>query len=312
MRIEWPTLLLAVFCYVLWFATAFWPGHLPPLLAVPLLALAMVLHASLSHETIHGHPFAQPRWNGALMSLPIGLLVPYGRFRDTHLAHHRDADLTDPYDDPESNYLDPAVWAGLPVWTKRLLLVNNTLAGRILLGPVIGQAAFMAGDLRAIRAGERGILREWLWHGLGVAGILLAVALWGTVPLWAYLAAAYLAAGVLKIRTFLEHQAHDRARGRTAIVEDRGPLAFLFLNNNLHVVHHMHPRVPWYRLPELYRAQQARFRAVNDNYVYRSYGEVFARHLLRRKDPVAHPLRAARAMDQGAARATGQGEALRP
>ena len=32
-----------------------------------------------------------------------------------HLAHHRDAMLTDPYDDPESNYLDPAVWAGEPL-----------------------------------------------------------------------------------------------------------------------------------------------------------------------------------------------------
>ncbi len=31
-----------------------------------------------------------------------------------HMAHHRDAILTDPYDDPESNYLDPAVWARLP------------------------------------------------------------------------------------------------------------------------------------------------------------------------------------------------------
>ena len=110
------------------------------------------------------------------------------------------------------------------------------------------------------------------------------------MPLPAYIAAAYGALSVLKIRTFLEHCAHERARGRTVIVEDRGPLAFLFLNNNLHVVHHMHPRVPWYRLPALYAARRRRFREINEGYVYRSYAEVFRRHFWRAKDPVAHPL----------------------
>ena len=78
----------------------------------------------------------------------------------------------------------------------------------------------------------------WLW--------LLAV---GAMPVWAYLLAAYLGWSLLKIRTFLEHRAHEAARARTVIIEDRGPLALLFLNNNFHVVHHMHPGVPWYRLP---------------------------------------------------------------
>ncbi|MFN6978595.1 MAG: fatty acid desaturase, partial [Gemmobacter sp.] len=63
-----------------------------------------------------------------------------------------------------------------------------------------------------------------------------------------------------------------------------------FLNNNLHVVHHMHPNVPWYRLPALYAANRAHYRRRNDGYVYRSYAEVFRRYALRAKDPVAHPV----------------------
>ena len=95
---------------------------------------------------------------------------------------------------------------------------------------------------------------------------------------------------ILKLRTFLEHQAHERASGRSVIVEKGGVFAFLFLNNNLHVVHHMHPRVPWYRLPALYAANAEHYRRRNGGYVYGSYAEVFRRHFLSRKDPVAHPL----------------------
>jgi fatty acid desaturase len=95
---------------------------------------------------------------------------------------------------------------------------------------------------------------------------------------------------ILKIRTFLEHQAHERARGRTVIIEDRGILAFLFLNNNLHVVHHMHPRMPWYRLPGLYQENRARYLGRNGGYRYGSYGEIFRRYFLKAKDPVPHPL----------------------
>ena len=52
----------------------------------------------------------------------------------------------------------------------------------------------------------------------------------------------------------------------------------------------MNPGVAWYRLPALYRAGKERYLSYNDGYVYRSYGEVFRKYLLRPKDPVPHPL----------------------
>ena len=64
----------------------------------------------------------------------------------------------------------------------------------------------------------------------------------------------------------------------------------LFLNNNLHVVHHMHPAVPWYRLPAVYRDNADHYRRRNDHYVYRNYAEIFRRYLFAAKDPVPHPL----------------------
>ncbi len=288
--LEWPTLALLIACYMGWalattWAAAFW---LP--LGIVLAAIFVALHSSLCHEALHGHPFRDDRLNEALVFPALALFIPYRRFRDTHLAHHRDAVLTDPYDDPESNYMDPEVWATLPRWVQRVLAFNNTLLGRLLVGPLVGQVAFVHSDWRAIRAGDRAVRDAWLWHVPAVA-LVLAWLVWvAAMPLWAYLIAAYAGLSILKIRTFLEHRAHEKAPGRTVIIEDRGPLALIFLNNNLHVVHHMHPRVPWYRLPRLYAANRARYLSRNGGYLYRSYGEIFRKHFFRAKDPVPHPI----------------------
>ncbi|MEP1200721.1 fatty acid desaturase [Tateyamaria sp.] len=287
--VEWGTLALWSGCVGVLGAAVFFVSDWSPALAVVMVMLALVLHASLSHEVLHGHPFSFRLANEALVIVTPLLFIPYIRFRDTHLAHHRDENLTDPYDDPETNYLDPAVWDKLPRAVQMLLHVNNTLIGRMLIGPVISQYVFMRDDWRSIRGGDWHVAKGWLLHLPGVALVLAVV--WGSpMSLGAYLVACYAALSILKIRTFLEHQAHKLARARTVIVEDRGLLAFLFLNNNLHVVHHMHPKVAWYRLPGMYRANATRYLARNEGYRYRSYGEVFARHLFAAKDKVAHPL----------------------
>ncbi|MCT8159577.1 fatty acid desaturase [Pseudoruegeria sp. SHC-113] len=287
--VEWITLATLAGCYGAWALAIFCLADLSPLAAGLLAALAIALHSSLQHEALHGHPFRNATANAALVFPALGLFIPYARFRDTHLAHHRDAALTDPYDDPESYYLAPESWGRLCAIRRGLYTFNNTLFGRMLIGPALGQACFLITEVRAFRAGAPGIARAWGLHALSVALVLWAVS-FSALPLWAYALAAYGGMSILKIRTFLEHQAHERARARTVIIEDRGPLAFLFLNNNLHVVHHMHPRVAWYRLPGLYRKHRAHYLRVNDGYRYNSYTEVLRRYAFRRKDPVIHPL----------------------
>ena len=286
---EWPTLILFVAAYALWVAgtVLLWP--LSPVLAILVTGLAIAQLSSLAHEVLHGHPF-RLRWlNELLVSLPVGLCFPYGRFRDTHLAHHRDELLTDPYDDPESNYLDPEVWARLSAPMRAVLRVNNTLAGRMILGPLLGFGFFLGTEAALIRRGVPGVARAWALHLLGLALVIGWLSLAG-MPVWAWLLAAYLAGAILKIRTFLEHRAHELFRARTVIIEDRGPLALLFLNNNFHVVHHMHPAVPWHRLPALYRQNRLHYLRRNEGYLYRNYLEIFRKHLFRAKDPVPHPV----------------------
>jgi len=285
---EWPTLALIALAYWAWAMATTWVAALWLPGAVALTAVAIAQHASVQHEVIHGHPFPSRWLNTALVFPALTLAIPYFRFRETHLAHHTDARLTDPFDDPESNYLDGGTWERLPRALQWVLRANNMLGGRLLIGPLVGTVFFLASEARAARTDPR-VRRGWLWH-IPSAALVLAWVWWAAMPVWAYLIACYGALSLLRIRTFLEHQAHEQARARSVIVEDRGPLALLFLNNNLHVVHHMHPRVPWYRLPVLYRDNRARYLAVNGGYYFRSYGEVFRRYLLAGKDPVAHPL----------------------
>lgn len=132
-------------------------------------------------------------------------------------------------------------------------------------------------------------MRDWALHGLGLA-LVVWITLATATPIWALCLGAYIGLGLVKIRTFLEHRAHQDCHGRTVVIEDRGPLAWLFLHNNLHVVHHLHPGVPWHALPRLYRKNRDSYLQSNQGYHYHSYREVFARYLLRSKDPVPHPL----------------------
>jgi len=287
--VEWPTLALLGACYALWGLAVFGLAAWSPLAALPAVAVLIALHSSLTHEMMHGHPFRSEVANAMLMLPPLSLAIPYLRFKDLHLEHHRDEHLTDPYDDPESNFLDPAAWAALSRPMQRLLRFNNTLLGRMLVGPAIGLWTFWQGDWRRIRAGDRRVILGWALHLPPMLGVIGLVAL-SPMPVLAYLGAVYLGLSLLKIRTYLEHRAYEKARGRTVVIEDRGPLALLFLNNNFHVVHHMHPNVPWYRLPGLYAARRAHYLARNDGYRYSSYAEVFRSHFLTAKDPVPHPI----------------------
>lgn len=287
--IEWPTLALLALCYLAWGVTVFWLATVWMPLAVVAGMAVIALHSSLTHEAIHGHPFQNAALNEGLLFPALGLVIPYRRFRDLHLAHHVDSCLTDPYDDPETGYLDPEVWNSLSPVLRTLLTVNNTLAGRLILGPAVAFIAFLRGDLQAMRDGDSAVRNAWLMH-FPAAILVVCIVIIAPMPIWAYLISCYGALSILKIRTFLEHRAHERANGRTVVIEDRGPLALIFLNNNLHAVHHAHPRVSWYDLPELWAQNRDGYLRRNEGYYYRSYAEVFAKYFWRTKEPVAHPL----------------------
>lgn len=287
--VERPTVALIAACYAVWLlgATLLW--QVSPLLSLVVVTLALTLHSSLMHEAAHGHPTRNPLVNELLVGLPIGLVWPYRRFKTLHLRHHADERLTDPFDDPESYYRALWQYQALPRSLKVLLAVNNTMVGRMVLGPALSTIGLLLADGKALAGNDGRVRRAWRNHAIGFA-ILLPVLLFVIeMPLWAYLLAAYLGQSVISIRTFAEHQWSERPDGRTIIVE-RSPLSLLFLNNNLHLVHHKLPQIAWYRLPALFREQRAEWISLNGGYVYSGYFALLRDFAFRAKEQVVHPV----------------------
>lgn len=287
---EWRTLLLAGVCYAVWLLLAFGWADLPDILRVLLLIPVITLHSSLQHEFLHGHPFRNQKLNDLLIAPPIGVLVPYLRFKSCHLTHHINENITDPYDDPESYYLDRSVWAALPRWLRALLVANNTLIGRMTIGPALATIGFLRSEFVRAGVGDKVIRNVWLRHFLAVALLFWLIGLYGSLHPLAYFLAAYFGMGLLMVRSFIEHQAVEKANQRSVIIETRGPLSLLFLNNNFHSVHHAYPSLAWYRIPGFFRENRARFLRMNGGYRYQSYSEVFRRFGFRPKEPVAWPI----------------------
>lgn len=288
---EWPTLALVI-CVYGGFAlgTTWLYGFWPPL-GIALIIVTMTLHSSLTHEILHGHPFRNQFLNAALVFPSLSFFIPYLRFSDLHLAHHFDENLTDPYDDPETNFIDPKKWYRLPSALRYLLNFNNTLIGRMLVGPLLGQIGFMTSDIVKIAKGELRVALAWAIHVPAVACVLYWVRYIADINFFGFLFSAYCAMSLLKVRTFLEHRAHEKHRARTVVIEGQGVWSFLFLNNNFHVVHHMHPNIPWYNLPRLYQENRDHYLRRNKGYYFDGYASIFRSYLFSAKDPVPHPLR---------------------
>lgn len=279
--IEWPTCLLAALIHGAWLALTGFHADIP----TPILFLAggivIAWHGSLQHEVIHGHP-TRLRWiNDLLGSAPLSLWLPYAVYRRTHVAHHATPYTTDPFDDPESHYRERAggVRTTLARW-------ESTLIGRLLLGPPIRIGSFVVSEISRVRHDSVAVAREWAPH-LACVALLLWWLGHVALDLGRYLLCFVYPGMVLSLlRSFAEHRAQNDARGRSAIVERAGPFGLLFLNNNLHAVHHARPDLPWYAIPTYHMAHADRFASAPH---YRGYGEIALRFAFRPQDDVVHP-----------------------
>ena len=173
---------------------------------------------------------------------------------------------------------------------KFLLKINNTMVGRLVLGPWMACIGFFIADLKADprRATGRSA-SPGCCISLGMAIVLPVVAYGFDMPFWLYvLVPVWIGQGLISIRTFAEHQWSERPEGRTIIVE-RSPLSFLFLNNNLHFVHHRNPTVAWYRLPKMFRERRDEWVRMNHGYVVPNYFALLKEYAFKAKEPVVHP-----------------------
>lgn len=288
--VEWPTLFIGIVIHAAWAAATIAAGRLPWWGMMPLGGFLVAWHGSFQHETIHGHPTRSRAFNTFIASLPLGLWMPYGVYRAQHLAHHRTGSLTDPIEDPESFYVTKEQWERAHVLSRAILWVNVTLAGRLTVGPILTIMRFVASEMRRIVRRDFSHARAWATHLAGVALVIAWLDLVCGVPLWRYaLCFVYPGLALTLLRSFAEHRPASNNAQRVAIVE-AGPLAsLLYLNNNLHVVHHDEPQLPWYELPARYRVRRSEVLARNHGHLFSGYGALLARFGLRPKDAPVHP-----------------------
>jgi fatty acid desaturase len=283
---ELSTWILVSVIYGGWFLVTWHFESLPWWAVVPAGAWFVAWHNSFQHEALHGHPSRHVWLNELLAWPPLCLWVPYPVYRDNHRAHHETPALTDPCDDPESYYLTRAQWRGAGSARRALLIANNTLAGRMTIGPWLAVAALLKKHLLAIANGDRRYLGVWSLH-IALCGLMFAW-LWqvcGISPLDYILMFAWPGLSLSLVRSYYEHRPASEQDGRTVIV-DAGPLmSLLFLNNNLHVVHHDRPDLPWLALPAVYRRDREEIlRRVNGFHFPGGYLEIARRFAFQPKD----------------------------
>lgn len=290
-RIEWQTVALAVVIYGGFFAVTWFWQSLPVLAVIGLGGWLIAWHGSLQHEVIHGHPTRSRLVNDAIGRPPLSLWLPYAIYREGHLTHHRDEHLTDPIEDPESSYFTQIAWERMGRLSRRVAAWNTTLVGRLTLGPLVMIVSFLAQEAALVVGGDRQRAMLWASHAVGVAAVLAWVIGVCDMPLWLYLLGfVYVGAALGRLRSFAEHRYADHHDERTAIVENSPLFGLLFLHNNLHVLHHKRPAVPWYRIPQLYRRHRSALIETNGGLVYDGYLDVARRYLLNPHDNPRHPL----------------------
>jgi len=288
--IEWPTLLLALSISAAWFLLTLYWASIPYIVLFIAGGWLIAWHGSLQHEVLHGHPTRFRAINDLIGWMPISLWLPYALYKRAHLKHHNDEWLTDPIEDPETYYLTGDAWQRTGAFGRLLVSIDNTLAGRLVIGPFVSLSTLWGHEIAHMLRGDLRNLRVWILHLAGAAVVLYWVVAICGMPLWVYLT-AFVYAGIAfsRLRSFAEHQYAGIKEERTAIVENSPAFGLLFLYNNLHIVHHQKPALAWYKIPGLYRAKRAEFIALNGGLVYNGYFDVARRYLFRTHHDPVHP-----------------------
>jgi len=284
---EWPTLALIAGNYSLW-GIALLANEMMPTISVVLMCFVLTIQSSIVHELIHGHPTRNNTLNLCLGIVPLTLWYPIHLFKETHLKHHENMNLTIPNIDPESYFHHPVSWQEKTEIGKLYAFANMTLIGRLLfavpstLFGVLQQAAI---DLRSGTKIQR---IHWLVHFSLVLLLFAFIVKLESMSLIVYITCAAIAHSIISLRSFFEHRPALDPMHRSVIVKSNFVFQLLFLNNNFHAVHHRHPGLPWYRLSNLYEATKHNVLKNNQQFYFSGYSK-WLRFLFSPIHPPVHP-----------------------
>lgn len=290
LRHDGPTWLVAFTLYGSWAALIWFHAVLAWWVIMPLGTYIVAWHFSLQHEAIHSF-LSAPKWlRWAVVLPPVGLWLPFPLYFAAHRKHHQNTHLTEPGVDTESVYWKKDDWAKLSSVRRAVLMANQTLAGRVLVGPLLRLEKLVLRETARVATRDFSHLPHWVAHVIMVGALFWYISAVAGMPWWQYvLLIAWPAFGLGWVRSFIEHRYGERPGQRTAITESNLFWSLLFLNNNLHAVHHVFPKMPWYEIPAYWQVNREKILAHNANYHFGGYGEIARRWLLKPVFTPSHP-----------------------
>ncbi|MBJ7330732.1 MAG: fatty acid desaturase [Solirubrobacteraceae bacterium] len=248
-----PTLLLLIGAQVVWIGTV--ALYLTDTIAwwatIPVLAVASYLLFTVAHDAAHNSA-SNKRWLNDLMgrlSTPMfALHASFPIWRYVHMQHHRFTNHDDGSDPDAYTMSGPRWQRGLRWMTIDYYYV-----------------AFFAPKLRTRKAKEQAEAAFFLLLGIAVPIALIAT---GNVVTWlvvmfvpSRLAITWLAFAF----DYLPHHglhhkpAEDKMKTTRNRIGGERWASVLMLYQNYHLVHHLHPVVPFYRYIAVWRRNEAKY-----------------------------------------------------
>jgi beta-carotene hydroxylase len=248
----WLTVILGIAASGLYFSLPFMvsAGMVPFLVAAPAMAVLTYVAYTALHEAAHGSVSGSRqdlRWVNELVGYLSGLVlgIPLTAHRHEHLAHHRHTN--DPEADPDFVLSD---------------LTRSPLAAvRAAAKAIIQNYSYYRKHRWGL--GNASQNRNFCLEVVAIVGVRVAIVL-ATDPVTAL--ALFLVAGLggtVLLGFLFANLVHNpyQAVGRyvdTSTIIAAGPIntvmTWLWLFQNYHSIHHLFPRVPFYRYRELFDA----------------------------------------------------------
>ncbi|WP_242634333.1 fatty acid desaturase family protein [Marinobacter salicampi] len=256
--VAWPTVML-VAVVLTGFVTNLWlfaSGALSVWLALPVLGALTYLAYTPLHEAVHGNIHGgheRLRWLNDLCGYLVAPLIaiPYASHRHEHFTHHRYTNQPDR--DPD--YMVSGMGRGLipaVITVIRFLGVQNSFFAR-------QHWATASVKDRTIYCME--VLVSLGWRVVFVVAVDLPGTL--SVVVLGYLFGGFFTAYWFAYRPHIPYQEPKRYRNTNSLIMPKWmkPLEWFWMGQNLHSIHHLFPRVPFYRYHGLHREIEPILRA---------------------------------------------------
>lgn len=257
-KVAWPTVALTFFVtssFVLciW---AFAQGFLPVWLATLIISVLTYMSYTTLHEAVHGNIHGAKtnlRWLnsacGYLVAPIIG--VPYASHKHEHFAHHRYTNIEGQDPDFVISGMRTGL-VGVALTTLKFFYTQNSFFAKYNW-----HSAKRIEKL--IYCAELGV--SLVWRVLAI--LLIDQAGIAIVVLLGYFIGGFFTAYWFAYRPHFPYDNTKRYQNTSSLIMPKWmrPFEWFWLGQNLHSIHHLFPRVPFYRYHALHREIEPILRA---------------------------------------------------